>query len=184
MFLFVGFYAKRRYSLAERGIPQAVCELAAPSLCPMSAYVRCALRASLCCVRMAAEFVRPRVTTTKKDTSNEVSWERNKKRGRIRLALQGFPRGNGESGIRTPMPHRFARVRSDSPHGVTKQQKKTPPKLVVFFVGDPWENRTPVSALRGPCLSRLTNGPWLIARLFYHIFLRLSILFSTFFSQI
>ena len=25
--------------------------------------------------------------------------------------------------------------------------------------GDPWENRTPVSALRGPCLSRLTNGP-------------------------
>ncbi len=27
MFLFVGFYAKRRYSLAERGIPQAVCEL-------------------------------------------------------------------------------------------------------------------------------------------------------------
>ena len=26
--------------------------------------------------------------------------------------------------------------------------------------GDPWENRTPVSALRGPCLSRLTNGPF------------------------
>ena len=28
------------------------------------------------------------------------------------------------------------------------------------FSGDSWENRTPVSALRGPCLSRLTNGPY------------------------
>ena len=42
---------------------------------------------------------------------------------------------------------------------VANKTKKTPPRLVVFFVGDPWENRTPVSALRGPCLSRLTNGP-------------------------
>lgn len=25
--------------------------------------------------------------------------------------------------------------------------------------GDPWGNRTPVSAVRGRCLSRLTNGP-------------------------
>ena len=72
MFLFVGFYAKRRYSLAERGIPQAVCELAAPSLCPMRAYVRCALRASLCCVRMAAELVRPRSHQNKKTASKEV----------------------------------------------------------------------------------------------------------------
>ena len=29
-----------------------------------------------------------------------------------------------------------------------------------FFVfGDPWENRTPVTAVKGRCLSRLTNGP-------------------------
>ena len=29
----------------------------------------------------------------------------------------------------------------------------------VFFFGDPWENRTPVTAVKGRCLSRLTNGP-------------------------
>jgi hypothetical protein len=25
--------------------------------------------------------------------------------------------------------------------------------------GDPWENRTPVIAVKGRCLNRLTNGP-------------------------
>ena len=25
--------------------------------------------------------------------------------------------------------------------------------------GDPWENRTPVTAVKGRCLDRLTNGP-------------------------
>ena len=25
--------------------------------------------------------------------------------------------------------------------------------------GDPWENRTPVTGVRGRCLNRLTNGP-------------------------
>ena len=28
-----------------------------------------------------------------------------------------------------------------------------------FVIGDPWENRTPVTAVKGRCLSRLTNGP-------------------------
>ena len=27
--------------------------------------------------------------------------------------------------------------------------------------GDPWENRTPVIGVRGRCLNRLTNGPYL-----------------------
>ena len=27
------------------------------------------------------------------------------------------------------------------------------------FSGDPWENRTPVTGVRGRCLDRLTNGP-------------------------
>ena len=31
--------------------------------------------------------------------------------------------------------------------------------LQVLFSGDPWENRTPVTAVKGRCLSRLTNGP-------------------------
>ena len=30
---------------------------------------------------------------------------------------------------------------------------------VPFVIGDPWENRTPVTAVKGRCLSRLTNGP-------------------------
>ena len=38
-------------------------------------------------------------------------------------------------------------------------QKKTPPKWVVSFFGDPYGNRTHVTAVKGPCLNRLTNGP-------------------------
>ena len=41
---------------------------------------------------------------------------------------------------------------------VTTERKKHSIRSA-SFCGDPWENRTPVSALRGPCLSRLTNGP-------------------------
>ena len=32
-------------------------------------------------------------------------------------------------------------------------------RIAVHFLGDPWENRTPVTAVKGRCLSRLTNGP-------------------------
>ena len=32
-------------------------------------------------------------------------------------------------------------------------------KMVSFFYGDPWENRTPVCGVRGRRLDRLTNGP-------------------------
>ena len=39
---------------------------------------------------------------------------------------------------------------------ITSEQKSSD----VIFFGDSWENRTPVSALRGPCLSRLTNEPY------------------------
>ena len=42
----------------------------------------------------------------------------------------------------------------DSP--LTQKQKDG---LCRPFVFDPWGNRTPVSAVRGRCLSRLTNGP-------------------------
>ena len=52
------------------------------------------------------------------------------------------------------------------------------PQGVSFCFGDSWENRTPVSALRGPCLSRLTNEPCLLACLLYYNFLRLSIGFA------
>lgn len=38
--------------------------------------------------------------------------------------------------------------------------KKIPPNLSweVLF-GDPYGNRTHVTAVKGPCLNRLTNGP-------------------------
>ena len=37
--------------------------------------------------------------------------------------------------------------------------KKGTHSVVCSFFGDPWENRTPVTAVKGRCLSRLTNGP-------------------------
>ena len=36
--------------------------------------------------------------------------------------------------------------------GPTRQSTRT-------MYGDPWENRTPVTGVRGRCLNRLTNGP-------------------------
>ena len=40
------------------------------------------------------------------------------------------------------------------------KQKNRPRKRSLFFsVGDPYGNRTHVTAVKGPCLSRLTNGP-------------------------
>ena len=46
---------------------------------------------------------------------------------------------------------------------VAKKEKQHDPSSDCAVFGDPWENRTPVSALRGPCLSRLTNGPFVVA---------------------
>ena len=40
-----------------------------------------------------------------------------------------------------------------------RDQKRTPPYWVVFFFGDPYGNRTHVTAVKGRCLNRLTNGP-------------------------
>ena len=38
-------------------------------------------------------------------------------------------------------------------------QKKTHTKRCVSFFGDPYGNRTHVTAVKGRCLNRLTNGP-------------------------
>ena len=75
------------------------------------------------------------------------------------LRLTRLPPRKRRSNVSTSHPEeQSSREQFDSLHRSPTKQK-TPPRLVVFFVGDPWENRTPVSALRGPCLSRLTNGP-------------------------
>ena len=81
---------------------------------------------------------------------------------------------------RLPVVKRRGSDSNSAPNGTerfpSRANKKMDTENGVHFFGDPWENRTPVSALRGPCLSRLTNGPSrLIARLFYHIFFHLSI---------
>ena len=43
--------------------------------------------------------------------------------------------------------------------GLDKKITSEPKGSDVIFFGDPWENRTPVTAVKGRCLSRLTNGP-------------------------
>ena len=68
-------------------------------------------------------------------------------------------------------------ARSASPNKNTTQFR------VVLLFGDPYGNRTHVSALRGPCLSLLTNGPWFVAILLYYIFFGLSIAFLNFFKK-
>ena len=41
------------------------------------------------------------------------------------------------------------------------KEKSTTSNEVVLF-GDPYGNRTHVTAVKGPCLNRLTNGPYII----------------------
>ena len=67
------------------------------------------------------------------------------------------------------IPTQYAIYRKRYANSATASQKFVRPRgtkkcrhrnWCLHFFGDPWENRTPVSALRGPCLSRLTNGPF------------------------
>ena len=46
-----------------------------------------------------------------------------------------------------------------APFDSRREQKITPPIWVVLFFGDPYGNRTHVTAVKGRCLNRLTNGP-------------------------
>ena len=63
--------------------------------------------------------------------------------------------GDGRAMFRTP---RLAFGDGERVRSTTGHQKSTI-RIGWCFFGDSWENRTPVSALRGPCLSRLTNEP-------------------------
>ena len=42
---------------------------------------------------------------------------------------------------------------------MVKRQNKKAPKIMSAFYGDPDENRTRVTAVKGRCLDRLTTGP-------------------------
>ena len=52
----------------------------------------------------------------------------------------------------------FGDVGSHKPVKVTKKEQRSDAPL--FFFGDPYGNRTHVTAVKGPCLNRLTNGPY------------------------
>ena len=45
----------------------------------------------------------------------------------------------------------------------TGNKKERVALLLSLFVGDPYGNRTHVTAVKGPCLNRLTNGPKMVA---------------------
>ena len=65
-----------------------------------------------------------------------------------------LPDGLGGDANSRKVPWHFT---SSSEHETTKKEHLH--DVQVFFFGDPWENRTPVTAVKGRCLSRLTNGP-------------------------
>ena len=43
---------------------------------------------------------------------------------------------------------------------VNLQHRKNRMNYFIRFAGDPCENRTRVTAVKGPCLNLLTNGPY------------------------
>ena len=70
-----------------------------------------------------------------------------------------------------------AAVLFDSSYGNTK--KLLNPEIEELF-GDPYGNRTHVTAVKGPCLNRLTNGPYKIQSFaktsdFHHPLLRTTV---------
>ena len=69
-----------------------------------------------------------------------------------RLACEGEqPSGS----LRPSLP----RGSAEYPPTTTKGRALARPFLETRWFGDPWGNRTPVTAVKGRCLSRLTNGP-------------------------
>ena len=62
-------------------------------------------------------------------------------------------------GMRTQRPSSPGEIpRTESP-----KEKITPSKFGWCYFGDPYGNRTHVTAVKGPCLNRLTNGPLMVA---------------------
>ena len=84
--------------------------------------------------------------------------------GKARLRELNLPRSSCAS---TERPFvKFANpIPNDKPFGdgldpsyEGHKKRKTPIWCLSFF-GDPYGNRTHVTAVKGPCLNRLTNGP-------------------------
>ena len=86
-------------------------------------------------------------------------------------ALRGFRRGSGGAMFRTQFETRAFRVSSCAERII---KTKGHSQGVSFCFGDPYGNRTHASALRGPRLSRLTNGPFYCASILYHNYSSLS----------
>ena len=46
---------------------------------------------------------------------------------------------------------------------ILEYKKRNSINKLSFFFGDPYGNRTHVTAVKGPCLNRLTNGPYVFS---------------------
>ena len=64
-------------------------------------------------------------------------------------------------GMRTQAPSHYLLGAVFDDVRVTRIEKDT--TFVVSYSGDPYGNRTHVTAVKGPCLNRLTNGPFMVA---------------------
>ena len=78
-------------------------------------------------------------------TSSVTGWHSNQLNYRTTL-LFVFKKVGGPSGTRTPDQSVMSRP-------------LWPTELKALINGDPWENRTPVTTVKGWCLNRLTKGP-------------------------
>ena len=63
-----------------------------------------------------------------------------------------------KSNLRTRSPNASISVMG-AIRRVCADKTKSTTRVVLFHFGDPYGNRTHVTAVKGPCLNRLTNGP-------------------------
>ena len=74
------------------------------------------------------------------------------------FACFGDPYGN-RSGAHAPITPSSDCVAPS--FSIPSREKKKDTQRCLFSFGDPYGNRTHVTAVKGPCLNRLTNGPYL-----------------------
>ena len=90
--------------------------------------------------------------------AEDLVGERTPAKADCRFCLVDSPSWRPAAMLRTPQ--RFAYARVAERFSITGAKKERHLFVSLFF-GDPWENRTPVTAVKGRCLSRLTNGPYI-----------------------
>ena len=74
--------------------------------------------------------------------------------------MQFFAPRDADAGPGCSIPARVTFYARHLLKSVYKEKSTTSFEIVRF--GDPYGNRTHVTAVKGPCLNRLTNGPYII----------------------